>query len=78
LENQLALFRSGGRVDPAMQVVAVHSTVGDLHDIVALAGYLSGLDSNPHPVNGSGEHLISRLGNSDVLLGSNRPIADGR
>jgi cytochrome c553 len=153
LENQLALFRSGARVDPAMQVVAVHSTVGDLHDIVALAGYLSGMDSNPHPVNGSGEHLrvrqeiyaqicaachgadgrgaagnrvpriagqhypysrrqidvaaalhrdlappemtralpgmqskeadaladyISRLGNSDVLLGSNRPIADGR
>jgi cytochrome c553 len=153
LEKQLALFRSGARVDPAMQVVAVHSTVGDQHDIVALASYLSGLDSNPNPVNGSGEHLrvgqeiythicaachgadgrgeagnrvpriagqhypylrrqidvaaalhrdlappemtsalrgmqsqeedaladyISRLGNSDVLLDSNRPIVEGR
>jgi cytochrome c553 len=153
LEKQMALFRSGARVDPAMQVVAVHSTVGDQHDVVALASYLSGLDSNPHPVNGSGQHLrvgqeiyahicaachgadgrgeagnrvpriagqhypylrrqidvaaalhrdlappemtsalrgmqsqeedaladyISRLGNSDVLLDSNRPIAEGR
>jgi cytochrome c553 len=57
LEKQLALFRSGARVDLAMQIVASHSTVGDQHDIVALAGYLSNLDSNPKPVNGSGEHL---------------------
>lgn len=57
LEQQLALFRSGARVDPAMQVVAVHSAVGDQHDIVSLASYLAGLDSNPHPVNGSGKHL---------------------
>lgn len=153
LEKQLALFRSGARVDPAMQVVAVHSTVGDQHDIVALASYLSGLNANPNPVTGSGEHLrvgqeiyahicaachgadgrgeagnrvpriagqhypylrrqidvaaalhrdlappemtsalrgmqsqeedaladyISRLGNSDVLLDSNRPVAEGR
>jgi cytochrome c553 len=153
LEKQLELFRSGARVDPAMQVVAVHSTVGDQHEIVALASYLSGLDSNPNPVNGSGEHLrvgqeiythicaachgadgrgeagnrvpriagqhypylrrqidvaaalhrdlappemtgalrgmqsqekdaladyISRLGNSDVLLDSNRPFVEGR
>jgi cytochrome c553 len=153
LERQLALFRSGRRVDPAMQAVAVHSTVGDQQDIVALASYLSALDSNPHPVTGSGEHLrmgqeiyahicaachgadgggeagnrvpriagqhypylrrqidvaaalhrdlappemtsalrgmqsqeqdaladyISRLGNSDALLDSNRPIAEGR
>jgi cytochrome c553 len=153
LENQLALFRSGTRVDPAMQVVAVHSSVRDQHEIAALSSYLSGLDSNPNPVTGSGEHLrvgqeiyahicaachgadgrgeagnrvpriagqhypylrrqidvaaalhrelappemtgalrgmqsqekdaladyISRLGNSDVLLDSNRPIAEGK
>jgi cytochrome c553 len=153
LEKQLALFRSGTRVDPATQVEAVHSTVGDQHNVVALASYLSGLDSNPHPVTGSGEHprvgqeiyahicaachgadgrgeagnrvpriagqhypylrrqidvaaalhrdlappemtsalrgmqsqeedaladYISRLGHSDVLLDSNRPVAQGR
>jgi cytochrome c553 len=153
LEKQLALFRSGARVDPAMQVVAVHPIFANQHDIVALANYLANLDWNPSPVNGSGEHLrvgqeiyahicaachgadgrgeagnrvpriagqhysylrrqidvaadlhrdlappemtsalrgmrfqekdaladyISRLGNSDVLLDSNRPIAEGR
>jgi cytochrome c553 len=57
LEKQLALFRSGARVDPAMQVVAAHSTIGNQNDVVALADYLAGLDSNPKPVNGSGEHL---------------------
>jgi cytochrome c553 len=57
LERQLALFRSGARVDPAMQVVAAHPTFNNHHDIVALATYLSGLDLNPNPVNGSGEHL---------------------
>jgi cytochrome c553 len=57
LEKQLAQFRSGARVDPAMQVVAAHTTFGDQHVIVALASYLSDLDSNPNPVNGSGEHL---------------------
>ncbi len=57
LEEQLALFSSGTRVDPAMQIVAVRSSIGDQHDIFALASYLSGLDSNPHPVTGSGEHL---------------------
>jgi mono/diheme cytochrome c family protein len=44
-------------VDPAMQIVAVHQSVGNQHDVVALTSYLSGLDSNPNPVNGSGEHL---------------------
>ncbi len=57
LEKQLALFRSGARVDTAMQVVTAHSTFGDQDDIVALASYLSGLEANPHPVKGSGEHL---------------------
>ena len=57
LEKQMELFRSGARVDPAMQVVATHSAVGDHDDIVALASYLSNLESNPHPVNGSGENL---------------------
>jgi cytochrome c553 len=153
LEKQMALFRSGARVDPAMQVIAAHQTVANQHDIVALASYLSGLEPNPNPVNGAGVHLrvgqeiythicaachgadgrgeagnrvpgiagqhypylrrqidvaaalhrdlappemssalrgmraqeedaladyISRLGNSDVLLDSNRPIAEGR
>lgn len=57
LEKQLAVFRSGARVDPAMQVVAAHSTLGNQHEVAALADYLSGLDPNPNPVNGSGEHL---------------------
>jgi cytochrome c553 len=57
LEKQLAVFRSGARVDPTMQVVAAHSTFGNQHDIVALANYLADLDPNPQPVNGSGEHL---------------------
>jgi cytochrome c553 len=57
LEKQLALFRSGARVDPAMQVVAAHSAIGNLDDVVALADYLAGLDPNPNPVKGSGEHL---------------------
>lgn len=60
LERQLALFRSGARVDTAMQVVTAHPKFGDHNDIVALARYLSGLDPNPNPVKGSGEHL--RLG----------------
>jgi cytochrome c553 len=57
LERQLAVFRSGAREDTAMQVVAVHPTFSDHHNIVALASYLSSLDANPTPVNGSGEHL---------------------
>jgi cytochrome c553 len=57
LERQLALFRSGAREDTAMQVVAVHPTFSDQNSIVALASYLSGLGTNPDPVNGSGEHL---------------------
>jgi cytochrome c553 len=57
LEKQLALFRSGARVDSAMQVVAVHSSVGNEQATIALAGWLSGLDPNPNPVNGPGEHL---------------------
>lgn len=57
LERQLALFRSGARVDTAMQVVTAHPKFGDHNDIVALARYLSGLDPNPNPVKGSGAHL---------------------
>jgi cytochrome c553 len=57
LERQLAVFRSGAREDTAMQVVAVHPTFSDHHNIAAVAGYLSGLEANPNPVNGSGEHL---------------------
>ncbi len=57
LERQLALFRSGARVDTAMQVVTAHRTFSDQEDIVALARYLSDLVANPNPVKGSGEHL---------------------
>jgi cytochrome c553 len=57
LEKQLAVFRSGARVDTAMQVVAAHPTFDDQHTIIALASYLSDLDANPNPVKGSGEHL---------------------
>src|ERR1039457_3195895 len=46
LEKQLAEFRSGARVDTAMQVVAAHLTFSNQHNIVALANYLSGLDAN--------------------------------
>ncbi|MGO9934534.1 MAG: c-type cytochrome [Steroidobacteraceae bacterium] len=57
LETQLALFRSGARVDTAMQVVAAHETFNNKQNIVALANYLAALDANPNPVEGSGAHL---------------------
>ena len=57
LEKQLALFRSGARVNTAMQVVTAHETFTNQQNIVALANYLSSLDANPNPVKGSGEHL---------------------
>jgi cytochrome c553 len=57
LEKQLALFRSGARVDTAMQVVTAHETFNNPQNIVALASYLSALDANPNPVKGSGQHL---------------------
>jgi len=57
LEKQLTVFRSGARGDTAMQIVAVHSTFSDPRNIVALANYLSGLDANPRPVTGAGDHL---------------------
>ena len=57
LEKQLALFRSGARVDTAMQVVTAHETFSNQQNIVALASYLSSLDANPNPVKGSAEHL---------------------
>jgi cytochrome c553 len=60
LEVQLAVFRSGARVDTAMQIVAAHATFDDQHNIAAVADYLSKLETNPKPVEGSGEHL--RLG----------------
>jgi len=56
LERQLAVLRSGAREDTAMQIVAAHRTFNDRQNIVALAKYLSGLDANPSPVKGSGEH----------------------
>ncbi len=60
LEKQLAVFRSGARVDGAMNIIAAHVTFDDPHNMAAVADYLSKLESNPKPVEGSGEHL--RLG----------------
>jgi cytochrome c553 len=60
LEKQFALFSTGARVDAAMQVVTAHPIFDKPNNIVVLATYLSGLDANPNPVMGSGEHL--RLG----------------
>jgi len=57
LEKQLALFRSGARVDTAMQVVAEHPTFSDPDHVAELAIYLSELAANPDPVKGSGQHL---------------------
>src|ERR1700690_4213027 len=57
LEKQLAAFRSGARVDPAMQTVAAHPSIGDPHEVSVLAKNLSGLAGNPNPVQGSGQHL---------------------
>ena len=57
LEKQLALFRSGARVDTAMQVVTAHESFNNPQNIVALASYLSALEPNPNPVKGSGQHL---------------------
>jgi cytochrome c553 len=57
LEKQFAVFRSGARVDTAMQIVAAHQAFGNQHDIAALASYLSGLDPNPSPAQGAGQHL---------------------
>jgi cytochrome c553 len=59
-ERQLVVFRSGARVDTAMQVVAAHPTFRNRQNIVTLANYLSGLDANTNPVKGSGEHLRVR------------------
>jgi cytochrome c553 len=57
LERQLAAFRSGIRVDTAMQVVSEHPKFGSQKNIDAVAGYLSMLDPNPDPIKGSGAHL---------------------
>jgi cytochrome c553 len=57
LAKQMALFRSGARVDPAMQVVAAHPTIDNQPNVVALVDYLSHLDWNLRSVKGLGEHL---------------------
>ena len=57
LEEQLALFRSGSRVDAGMAAVAAHQSLKNPNDIPLLARHLAGLDANPHPVTGSGDHL---------------------
>jgi cytochrome c553 len=57
IEKQLAVFRSGARIDTAMQIVAAHASFTDRRNAVALADYLSVLDANPAPVTGSGDHL---------------------
>lgn len=57
LQKQLAAFRSGARVDPAMQTVAAHPALRDPHDTDVLARFLSALAVDPNPVQGPGEHL---------------------
>jgi cytochrome c553 len=57
LERQLAVFRSGARVDTAMQIVTAHPSLSSQDDILALARYLTALEPNPNPVKGSGKHL---------------------
>ncbi len=60
LEKQMEAFKNGARVDPAMQAVAAHPTFGNSHNTTVLAAYLSDLEPNPKPMEGSGQHL--RLG----------------
>ncbi len=57
LERQFAAFRSGARMDAAMQVVAAHPRFGDRDSMARLAGYLSSLQPDPEPVEGPGTHL---------------------
>jgi len=57
LEEQMALFRSGARMDSAMQVVAAHRTFSDRDDITALASYLAGLSAPSRRVEGPGQQL---------------------
>jgi cytochrome c553 len=57
LAKQMALFRSGARIDSAMQVVATHPSIDNQHNVIALTDYLSRLDWSPRSVTGSGEHL---------------------
>jgi cytochrome c553 len=57
LQKQLAAFRSGARIDPAMQAVTAHPALGNPHDVEVLARFLANLAVNPHPVHGSAEHL---------------------
>lgn len=57
LEKQLAAFRSGDRVDTAMQTVAAHPSMHNARDISVLAKALSDLAPNPKPVQGTGEPL---------------------
>ncbi|MGA2778720.1 MAG: c-type cytochrome [Steroidobacteraceae bacterium] len=59
LEKQIAVFRSGARVDPAMQTVTAHPTMSDPKNIAILASYLSKLAPNPNPVQGAGAHLLA-------------------
>src|SRR3974377_533439 len=46
LERQLVVFRSGARVDSAMQIVAAHATFADQTNITAVADYLSKLPAD--------------------------------
>ncbi len=57
LEKQLAMFRSGARIDDSMQAVTAHPAFAELRNIAALATYLAALEPNPKPVTGPGEHL---------------------
>lgn len=60
LEQQLALFKNGARIDVAMQLFAAHPRLSDRENVAAIARYLADLEPNPNPVQGPGAHL--RLG----------------
>ena len=52
LERQMSPFRTGARMDTAMQIVAIHPTFGSSQTITALATYLSGLACRIRPTMG--------------------------
>lgn len=83
LEEQIALFQSGARVDPAMQNAVVHTALKNRQDIAELAQYLAALPVNPQPVKGRGDQLpAGRDVNDRICAGchstSNRGNPDSR
>ncbi len=57
VERQIRQFRTGARVDDAMQIVTAHPNFSDPISIRSLAHYISELAPNPSPLLGPGEGL---------------------